>query len=801
MEFFEYPLRLLHVLWIAPLFGALVYWITIRRRSVLKTLFGCEANESRVTTLSLGRRYIRLWLLLGAILLLCVAYARPRWGWRILPFSARGRDLMILMDVSKSMLSEDVRPSRLKHAKQFVRELVESTPGNRYGLVDFAGTAFLECPMTIDKTSLFQALDELDTDSIPVGGTNLENALKKAMTAFKAAEGGYKAVILITDGDELYGDSSKVVSKLKKLKIPLFVVGIGDPTGDGLIKMTGKDGKMKLMRDSMGKLVKSRLNEKRLEFLAERTGGVYVRSTETHPGLAPIRKRIKALVPKEYSKGNCKRPIERFHYPLVAAILLLLARLGIGERKRRNPAAVALLPALLLLSIFLQPSAFAQTIPLKSGSNLPTAASFPKTPKTKGGKAVKVKKPLTPVGVYNQALELQKKNKLKESANLYRKAVNMSKVSQEVRSKAFQNLGVISHKKGEALILSNPDGALKVFDKAEQMYKEAMRSDVSRKRVVLNQQRLLDDRRLAKMVKKRREEMRKKREQARKNTQKALNQQKKENQKKKKDQARKQQKQKKDKSAKKNQQKKQSGKKQKQQSQKQKENDKNKQSKSDRKKQGGSKQKRNQSKSEKQKNKSGASAQNSEKRQNKERKSGDSGSNAQKKETERKIDQARKSVDDFKQSARAARSKKEEKLADDVKKELDKAKKEQKQGKGEESEKHLKKALDKLARAGKKKKGESKDKNKNSNSKAGNKKKSQGGKGAKKRQAKNKPLPKPNKAKREGAVKKGEKEKKIDPAQAAALLDLMANDEKKLRDAIKENQKRNAGVSKVPKDW
>ena len=150
MDFFEHPLRLLHILWLAPLFGLLVYLSTAKRKSVLKTLFGSDADSPNATTLSLGRRYLRLWLLFASLILLCVAYARPRWGWRILPFSGRGRDLMVLIDVSKSMLSEDVKPSRLKHAKQFVRELVESTPGNRYGLVDFAGTAFLECPMTVD---------------------------------------------------------------------------------------------------------------------------------------------------------------------------------------------------------------------------------------------------------------------------------------------------------------------------------------------------------------------------------------------------------------------------------------------------------------------------------------------------------------------------------------------------------------------------------------------------------------------------------------------------------------------------
>ena len=790
MEFLEHPLRLLHILWLTPLVAVLVFWTNSTRKRVLRSLFGTSTDNSEVTTLSLGRRYTRLWLLFASLLLLTLAYARPRWGWRILPFSGRGRDLMVLMDVSKSMLSEDVKPSRLKHAKQFVRELMESTPGNRYGLVDFAGTAFLECPMTVDKTSLFQALDELNVNSIPVGGTNIENALKKAMLAFKAAEGGYKAIILVTDGDELYGDSSRIVSKLKNNKTPLFVVGIGDPDGDGLIKMTDGQGKTKLMRDSMGKLVKSRLNEKALRLLAERTGGIYVRSTETNLGIAPIRKRIKSLVPKEYSKGNCKRPIERFHYPLLLAILLLLVRMAIGERRRVTANAVVTIIALSFLFGFSPTTLSAQNATQTSPVPLPTASHV--ATEEKHGEKVEKPKKLAPVAIYNQALKLHKKRKFKEAADLYRKAVNMSNASKEVRSKAFQNLGVISHQKGAALLKSNPDASLKIFNKAEQMYKESMRSDVRRKRVVLNQQRLLDDRRLAKLIKKRQEEMRKKREQARKQTQKALNQQKKENQKKKqKNQSKQNKKQKRNNESKSQKQRQQNGEKKKSQKSERNGNKSEKQ-------QQNKEQKRNQNK------KTEKSGDNKQKRQenNQQQQKSSMKSNAGNKETEQKIKQAETAAEDYKNAAKRAASRKDEKIADEAKREIEKARKKHEKDKGDESEKHLKNALKKLAQANKNKDDKGCGENKNSNKPSDEKKKSKGGKGDKKSQARKKPVPKPNQANsKSGAGRKGGKEKKIDPAQAAALLDMMANDEKKFRDAIKKRQRRNADVSKIPKDW
>ncbi|NOY74669.1 MAG: hypothetical protein GXP32_02630, partial [Kiritimatiellaeota bacterium] len=157
----------------------------------------------------------------------------------------------------------------------------------------------------------------------------------------------------------------------------------------------------------------------------------------------------------------------------------------------------------------------------------------------------------------------------------------------------------------------------------------------------------------------------------------------------------------------------------------------------------------------------------------------------------------------YKKAARKAASPKNEKIADEANRELKKARKEHEKGKGEESEKHLRKALEKLAESGRKDKNDKgRDKSKKSNRQAGGKKKSKSGKDGKKKNAENKRLPKPYQPRSKGGQgRKGEKKEKIDPAQAAALLDMMANEEKKLRDAIKEHQKRAAGISKVPKDW
>ena len=768
---FEYTWKLLHILWIVPLFGLIVYAASYKRKNILQKIFGKNANYANNTTLSPGRRYLRLWLLLAAIVLLCVAVARPRWGWRILPFSDRGRDVMIVLDVSKSMRSEDVRPTRLKHAKLFIRNLIKSNPGDRFGLIAFAGSAFLECPLTVDKTSIFQTLDEINTDSIPLGGTNIENALDTALLAFQAAEGGYRAIVLISDGDELSGNSSKALGILKQKKIPLFVVGIGDPDGDGLIKMTGPDGKSHLLRDAQGKFVQSKLNEAQLKKLSTATGGIYVRSTATEPELAAINKRVRQLVPKEYSKSSSKRPIEKFHYPLCAAILLLLIRFGIGERKRET-ALLLFLGTALMTGV--SPSASAQDkMPATTDSKPLIAGKSTAQVKEKTGQN---QEKATPVDLYNQALALHMKHKTDEAAKLYRKAVNMSKVAPGVRSKAFQNLGVISHEKARALMQKDPDKALKIMEQAEVMYKEAMRSDTRRKRVVLNQQKLLDDRELAKKIKKFKEELQKKQQQAQKKTKEAHDQQKKENQDK--DQQKKQDNKKQDN--------KQQNKQQQKQDQNQKNNQKKEQNKAEKKQQPQNQNAR-QNQDRKKQNKDQQNRQNSQNQQ-------------QKKSSEEKMNDAQQACKDLQDAADRHKRPDLKKQAQEAEKEIEKAKEEHKKGDGKKAEEHLKKAMEKL-NAGKqnqKDNNQQKSQNGNKDDKKQNKKDSQKGK----QQTQQKKLPpQPENQKENSGSGKEEKEKPIDPRQAATLLEMMANDEKMLRDKIKEDQKRNTRIKKVLKDW
>ena len=177
-----------NLLWVLPLFFLIFYVGWQRRNGLLKRFLGKRADDPSYTSASKTRRFWRAVLLAGALILLFAAAARPSWGVSIQPYAGQGRDIMVVFDTSRSMLAQDVRPSRLEHAKWLVRELVKMNPGDRFGLIAFAGQAFLECPLTIDKTSFLASLDDLNTDTIPVGGTNIEQALSTAIHGFRAAE-------------------------------------------------------------------------------------------------------------------------------------------------------------------------------------------------------------------------------------------------------------------------------------------------------------------------------------------------------------------------------------------------------------------------------------------------------------------------------------------------------------------------------------------------------------------------------------------------------------------------------------
>ena len=317
----------------------LLFALLRRRRRALARL----VDPAMLPVLAPGwipsRAAARLALRLLALSFLFLALARPRWGFYWEETRRRGLDLMIVLDTSRSMMASDIKPSRLQQAKWGVHDLLRHLRSDRIGLVPFAGSSVLQCPLTIDYAALTMTLDDLYCGIIPRGGTAIEQALRTAVAAFfpanDAADTEERAVerviLLITDGEDHEGDPLALLPLLKDKNIRVYTIGIGTLAGELLPQEEGGG----YFKDRQGQIVKSALREDVLQQLALATGGTYVRSAPGDTGLERVfRESIDHLRRSEQESRTIKIYEERFVWFLAAALLLLAGEALLGDRRK-----------------------------------------------------------------------------------------------------------------------------------------------------------------------------------------------------------------------------------------------------------------------------------------------------------------------------------------------------------------------------------------------------------------------------------------------------------------------------------
>ncbi len=299
---------------------------------------------------ALGRKW--RWILLCTGLAAGIAaWARPQLGQTTTETRGRGRDVIIMVDVSRSMLANDIPPSRLQRAKLAAEDLVRQLPGDRVGLVAFAGSAFLQAPVTADHAAVLTAMRELDPELIPLAGTNISAGLHCADEAFDRTEGGQRAVVLITDGEDLEADSVALARELSG-KMRLFTVGVGSPEGT-VLSVPSPRGGTEYIRDENGGVVQSKLDEARLQELAQAGGGFYTRLLTGPTEMRRIATEgIGAMDEHDVQVQSRTRPIERYQWPLGFALLSVGAALLAGEGVRRKRSLVVRVLALGLFVVW-----------------------------------------------------------------------------------------------------------------------------------------------------------------------------------------------------------------------------------------------------------------------------------------------------------------------------------------------------------------------------------------------------------------------------------------------------------------
>lgn len=325
-------LWIIHFLWFLPL-TAMVLIIANRQKKRAAERFADEELMKRLTGEERrGRRLLKGILLLGALGFMLLALAGPRWGSHYQEVTQKGVDVMIVVDVSPSMLVEDVEPNRLERARREIIDLLRVVQGDRVGLVAFSGTAFVQCPLTLDYGALEMFLSSLQPDLIPVVGTDLGAAVETGLSAFDFESETDKVILLITDGEDNEGRGLEAAQEAIKKGVKIFVFGIGQSAGGPIPSGDGKGG---FKKDDEGKLILSKLDEESLRKIASLTGGTYVRTVAGDLDLdilyfEGIRSRTKAEVLKS---GKIKVYEERFSIFVLAAFLLLSLEEIVLERR------------------------------------------------------------------------------------------------------------------------------------------------------------------------------------------------------------------------------------------------------------------------------------------------------------------------------------------------------------------------------------------------------------------------------------------------------------------------------------
>ena len=265
-----------------------------------------------------------------AFLFFVLGLSRPQLGARLQERETNGVEIMIALDVSNSMLAQDYSPNRLERAKLAISRLVDKLAGDRIGLVIFAGTSFVQLPVTTDYVSAKMFLGSIDTGSIPVQGTAIGDAIRLSIKSFSAQSEKSRVIVVISDGENHEDDPVAAAAQAAELGIKVYTIGVGSPEGQP-IPMEGG-----LLRDKDGEIVVTRLDEETLRQVARAGGGAYIPAGGEEFGLNPIIQDIRRMEDEEFGSVVFEEYDEQFMYFFGIALLLLALEMLIGERKPRR---------------------------------------------------------------------------------------------------------------------------------------------------------------------------------------------------------------------------------------------------------------------------------------------------------------------------------------------------------------------------------------------------------------------------------------------------------------------------------
>ena len=424
-----------------------------RREADLTKLIHPRFRQRLTEGFSPGLRNLKRGLWLLAVLLVFTAVARPQKGYEWREVKRKGIDILFAVDTSRSMLADDLTPNRLERARLGIIDFVSRLEGDRVGLIPFAGSAFALCPLTLDYEAFRESLNALNTDLIPRQGTDLASAIKEAERLFKENGNNHRVLVLLTDGEDLQGDVIDAAKAAAKNGMAIYTIGVGSP-GGSTIPLVMRNGRKDFVRDETGNVVRTTLDETTLKKIATETNALYVPLGRGAEGLNRIYQEKLRLVPKsEMDQRTEKIPLERFEWPLGAAILLLLLEFFITDRRRAKKVRSL-------------PSA-ARRKKIVPQATVLVAMSF-----ILSGASDTVGATQDPRRIYNEGTEAYTKGDFAKASDSLRASLRTQDLALQQRS--YYNLGNTLYRTGQGTLEKDPEATIKTWEESIKAYQDAL---------------------------------------------------------------------------------------------------------------------------------------------------------------------------------------------------------------------------------------------------------------------------------------------------------------------------------------
>lgn len=458
---FEDPIYL-YALVVIPVLAFIRWWMVIRQRKQLRRFGDMELVCQLMPDVSRFRPLVKFCLMLTALALMIVMLARPQMGTKISHEKRTGIETIIALDISNSMLAEDVAPSRLDRAKMMVENLVDHFTNDKIGLIVFAGEAFVQLPITSDFVSAKMFLSSIEPSLIETQGTDIAAAVTMATHSFTQEEGVGKAIIVITDGEDHEGGAMEAFQEAKDKGMRVYMLGIGSTKGAPIPVAGSHD----YMKDNTGATVMSALNEDMCKQVAEAGGGAYIHVENNSNAQEQLNHELDKLAKKEISSTVYSDFDEQFQAVGILVLLLLIAEICILEIKNPRLRKIHLfsrkkVAIILLLLMAVGAQAQSDRDYIRQGNKLFRAGKFAEA-EVDYRKAIE-KNAKNPQAAYNLGNALLAQKKDSAAIVQYQQAAKLE-TNQKRRSYAYHNIGVICQ-------------GHQMYGEAIEAYKEALRNN------------------------------------------------------------------------------------------------------------------------------------------------------------------------------------------------------------------------------------------------------------------------------------------------------------------------------------